>query len=94
MTINDNKGGYAIKSDGELISVFNYGEKGQGVKLIKDAIKNGATKLNTFDGFLPEYYKQFGFKEVKRIKWNDKYAPKNWDYEKFGRPDIVYMELK
>lgn len=34
-----------------------------------------------------------GFKEVKRIKWDDNYAPPNRDYEKNGRPDVVFMKL-
>lgn len=28
------------------------------------------------------------------MKWNDKYAPDGWNYEKFGRPDIVFMKLE
>jgi len=58
-----------------------------------EAIKDGANNLNCPDGFLPEYYKKFGFKETKRVKWDERRAPKNWNYDKLGRPDVVYMEL-
>lgn len=91
----DKKSGYAIKPDGDLVSVFNYGEKGQGPKLVKEAIANGAKKLDAFEGWLTkDFYPKFGFKEVKRVPWNDTYAPKNWDYKTYKRPDIIYMELK
>jgi len=62
--------------------------------VLKKAIKEGATRVNTFDGFLPEYYKQFGFKETSRAEWDDARAPKNWNYEENNRPEVVYMELK
>lgn len=90
---SDGKTGYAIKPNGELISVHNKGEKGAGKGAVIDAIENGATKLDAYDGKLVKYYKQFGFEEVRREKWNDQYAPKEWDYEKYGKPDVVYMEL-
>ena len=34
--------------------------------------------------------------EVSKVvdQWDDKYAPPDWDYERDGRPDIYYMELK
>jgi len=33
-----------------------------------------------------------GFKEYDCLKWDDQYAPDNWDYEKHGRPDMVMMK--
>lgn|GEM_PF-6295630 len=90
----NNTVGYAVKPDGELISVFNNGgKKGDGAFAVIDAIESGATKLDCFDGDLVDYYEQFGFKEVGRDSWNDKYAPANWNYKKYGKPDIVYMQL-
>lgn len=92
--MNDGKTGYAISPDGELENLFNNsGIKDAGKAAVKEAIKNGANKLNCYDGFLPEYYKQFGFKEIERVVWNNLYAPKNWDYDKLDRPDVIFMEL-
>lgn len=91
--INNGKTGCIVAPDGDLQNLFNNAGKGQGAKVVNIAIENGAKKLDCFDGYLTKYYKQFGFKETERIKWDDKYAPKNWNYEKNGRPDIVYMEL-
>lgn len=90
--------GYALKpdTDGEvdIISVHNNTEiKGVGNELIKSAIKNGGTKLDHFDGFLSDFYQGLGFNEYDRYAWDDKYAPKDWDYEKYGKPDVVFRKL-
>jgi hypothetical protein len=87
--------GYAIKEDGDIVSVFNNSNvKNIGSELIKSAIKNGGNKLDHYDGYLSSLYEPLGFKEVGRDKWDDKYASSNWDYEKYGRPDIIYRQLK
>jgi hypothetical protein len=85
--------GYAVKPDGDLISVHSR-VKGNGARAVIDAVVNaGASKLDCFDTGLKEYYERFGFEETGRDQWNPEYAPKNWDYQKFGTPDIVYMTL-
>lgn len=85
--------GYAITPEEELVGLFNYSDiKGLGKELVIDAIAKGARTLNCFSGFLPKYYAQFGFVEIDRIKWDDQYAPKDWDYMTKGKPDIIYME--
>lgn len=89
----DKKSGYAIKPDGDLISVFSLPGAHHGVFAVKSAIENGATMLDCIGDFLVRLYTKFGFEEYKREPWNDAYAPKDWDYEQFGRPDIVYMKL-
>ena len=82
--------GYAIKKDGDIVSVFNNsGVPNIGDELIKSAIKNNGHKLDHFDGYLSDFYEKAGFKEVDRYKWDDQYAPQNWDYDKYGKPDIV-----
>ena len=83
--------GYAIKSDGDIVSVFN----NSGIKkiskfLIQNAIENGGTKLDHFDGELSNIYSRLGFKEYMRYKWDDQYAPKNWNYAKYGKPDVIF----
>jgi hypothetical protein len=94
-TSNDGKVGYAIKPDGDIISVYNHsGVKGAGKTALLDAIKRGGKKLDAVGEYLAVYYEKFGFEVVKREKWNDKYAPPQWDYKGEGRPDIIYMELK
>ena len=55
------------------------------------AMDHGGHTLDAFDGFLPAFYSQLGFKETGRTKFNRDYAPSAWDYSKHGEPDIVFM---
>lgn len=94
--------GYAIKADGDFVSLFNVGAKGAGEQAILNGIwVNGALKLDAFaqvtddypKGFLNTKYQDFGFKEVKRQKWDAQYAPDGWDEAIDGTPDIVFMQV-
>lgn len=74
--------GFAIKSDGDIVSVHNNsGIKGLGSEIIQAAIRYGGTKLDHFDGFLTGLYERNGFKVVDADGWNDDYAPNDWKYE-------------
>lgn len=79
----DKKSGFAIKPDGELVSVFS-AEKGlnRGDTIVKEAIQQGASSLGAFDPYLPKLYEKHGFKEYKR---EPNYTP--------GGPDVVYMRI-
>jgi GNAT superfamily N-acetyltransferase len=87
--------GYSVKPDGDIVNIFNNTpHKGLGVVAIIDALRNGGKKLDCFDIFLTNYYRSLGFEEVSRSPWDDQYAPPNWDYEKNGRPNVVYLEFR
>ena len=93
---HDKSLGYAIK-DGDIVSVFKSPRstiKGAMHHIMSHALENGGYKLDCFDGFLPKQYKQYGFVEYDRMQWMDEYAPSNWNYEKFGKPDVVFMSLQ
>lgn len=79
--------GYALKSDGEFVNLFNNGPreqtKGAGPWLVLHAIEQGATHGDHFDGFLTGFYRKLGWKETKREK--------NWTP---GGPDVVFMEYQ
>ncbi|MGW5130865.1 hypothetical protein [Streptomyces sp. NPDC004135] len=77
----DFRSGFGIDAEGTFIGLFSL-EKGRGTELVKAALREGATKLDCFDGFLPEYYKHFGFVETERVP--------NWTP---GEPDVVFMAL-
>jgi hypothetical protein len=87
----DGKTGFAIKPDGDLVSVFNVGDKGRIQSIIPHVHDLGATKLDAFDeaGRLTDLYKAGGFRVTRREKWNPDYAPEGWTG---GTPDVVYME--
>ena len=75
----DKASGYALKPDGDIVSVFST-QKGRGDAIVQHALKNGGNKLDAFDGYLPKLYAKHGFQEYKREA--------NWTP---GAPDVVYM---
>lgn len=77
----DKKSGFAVKPDGDIVSVFST-EKGRGDEIVQHAKREGGKKLDAFDGYLPKLYGKHGFKEYSREK--------NWTP---GAPDVVYMRL-
>lgn len=94
------KVGYALKGD-ELVNVFSASSAldktvfmpGAATEAVLDAMANGAKKLDCFDGWLSKrFYPKLGWKETGRIKWADEYAPDNWNYKKYDRPDVIFME--
>jgi hypothetical protein len=98
---NDKQSGYAVKPGSmtdtgrdELISVFS-NQRGRGPGIVEHAVDTGGAKqLDAFDikGKLPELYGK-EFRETYRYKFDPQYAPKDWNYEKVGTPDVIGMEL-
>jgi hypothetical protein len=82
--------GVAISPDGELTNLFNHGPRGDGRRLLHHAVRQGARSVNCFDGFLLDYYKSAGFREVGRLKFDPAFAH-DWLPE-FGKPDVIFME--
>ena len=93
----DGKAGVALTPEGDIVSVFSHNEgKGRAPQLVLNAIKEGGTHLDHYDTYLTKYYSKFGFKPVARTKWNEAFAPKDWNKETFkdwnnGEPDVVVM---
>ena len=94
---NDGKAGVAITKDGDIISVFSYGEgKNRVAQLLVNAVKDGGVSLDHYDTRLTDIYSQFGFVPVARVKFDRAEAPKTWDYELYkdynkGEPDVIAM---
>lgn len=93
---SDQQTGFAVKPDGDIVSVFNRNRRNRKAvaSILPLAIQNGGTKLDAFDTVLPRLYAPYGFAEVSRTSWNDMYKPDGWSYEAFasfngGRPDVV-----
>lgn len=92
--------GYALKPDTDgytdIISVHNNEPNIAhiGDALIESAKANGGSKLDHYDGFLSQLYSKHGFNEYDRLKWDDQYADPNWDYNTYGRPDVVMRRLQ
>ena len=89
----------AVKPDGDIVSVAKSPkseEKGWGARAVEMAIQHGGKKLDCFDTVLPKMYAKAGMKAVAKLKWNDDYKPKDWDYNAYkdfnnGRPAVIFM---
>jgi hypothetical protein len=97
--VSNGIGGIAVKNDGDVVSVFKnpkiakeYNLKNIVGKLLFVALKNGGKKLDCYDGVLPDVYIKHGFVPVSKIKFNDGFASEKWNYERDGRPDIIFFK--
>ena len=94
MTVGFNAG-FGVTNDGELVALFNdNAPSGMGMRMVQWSKNYGVEYLWCFDGFLSENYKEHGFVVVENVEWNEEYAPEDWNYEKYGRPNVVKMELQ
>ena len=95
----DNKAGFAIKADGDIVSVFNHKKskyRGISPTMMLLAVQEGGKKLDAFDVVLPSFYSEAGFKISSRLPWDDAEAPAGWSKKAFesfnkGEPDVVFM---
>ncbi len=92
--------GFALKpvpetDDVEIVSVHNNSNVHNiGDSLVLAAVEHGGNILDHFDGFLSKFYGHLGFEEYGRMKWDDQYAPEDWNYSKNGRPDVILRRFK
>ena len=90
--------GFAIKPDGDIVSVFASPSepRGSSYAMLQAAVQAGGRKLDAFDTYLPNIYQRVGFRPVARVPWNDEFAPPDWNKETFreynnGEPDIMFF---
>lgn len=88
----DSQSGFGINPDGELISVFSL-ERKRGKILVAEARRQGAKYLSCMGDHLLQMYSEFDFSPVEIMKWDNQFAPKDWNYERFGTPNIYDMKL-
>lgn len=69
----------AVASDGDIVSVSKCGtdKSVRGKDLLKMAVENGGTKLDSYDGN-HGFYTKCGFEPVSWCKWSDEFAPPDW----------------
>lgn len=91
---DDNGVGVAVTKDGDIVSVFknpNISKSRKAVSsILLTAIDNGGVKLDNYNGGLSQMYLNHGFIPVARTAFVDEYAPPDWNYERDGRPDIIF----
>jgi hypothetical protein len=92
----DSGSGFAIKPDGDVVAVFASKSEpsGGGYSMLQAAVQAGGRKLDAFDTYLPAIYETAGFRPVARVRWNDEFAPPNWNKADFadfnnGEPDVI-----
>lgn len=88
----------AIKSDWDVVSVFKNPDMAKkdmidkiNHVLLLTVLQQGGKKLDCFDGFLPSLYRKYWFYPVAKQKFNTEFAPEEWNYERDGTPDIIFM---
>jgi hypothetical protein len=92
--ITTEDGGIIVKKDGDIKGLFkkpSSNAKRISNDLIPAAILNGGIKLDCFDGYITDIYKEHGFRVVARMPFVEKYAPEGWNKDKHGTPGVVAM---
>lgn len=87
------KGGstFAIAGDGDIISVCKHaGDTLSGKDILKEAVKQGGIKLDSYSGN-HTFYQECGFEPVSWCRWEDEYAPPDWN-ENFDRENIIFYK--
>lgn len=95
---NSGAGGLAVKGN-EITSVFKNPKIAKNDRLgsatistlMIAALRNGGKILDCYDGFLPDFYMQFGFVPVGYKEFNDQWAPDGWNFDRDGRPNLIFM---
>lgn len=87
----DGTAGVAITKDGNIVSVFSsVGGRSAMGKLIPFAVAMGGRKLDCYGSPLATMYSKYGAKPTGYTKFNDAYAPSDWDGT---HPDVFAMTL-
>ena len=92
-------GGFGTNANGELKGLFSL-VKGKGKEIFELRLEQA--RIDTDDDIkyfridcigekLVEFYKEFGFHIEGSVKWNSNYATKNWNYDRFGSPNVYIM---
>ena len=96
--VNAGCAGCAVTKDGDIVSVFKNDDMAKKddvekilTAILLTAIENGGKKLDCFDGFLTKNYIKHGFIPVCKVPFVDEDAPDGWNFERDGRPFIVFF---
>ena len=60
------------------------------METLSEAVRLGGKKLADYDGERNRFYEASGFVAESRAEFDPKQAPEGWDYEKQGKPDILF----
>lgn len=94
MKLFSSKGGsvFAVKKDGDIVSVCkNPGDSVRGKDLLEEAVKHGGKKLDTYEGNYG-FYRKCGFEPVSWTKFNEEYAPSDWNKKRDKKENIIFFK--
>jgi hypothetical protein len=81
------------RTGNELVSLFNNaGPPGSGGEMVERLVEGGARRLDCIGDFLRMFYGRFGFEVIQTLGWDESQAPLQWDYLRWGRPNVYVME--
>jgi 8-oxo-dGTP pyrophosphatase MutT (NUDIX family) len=84
--------GFALDPHEDIENLFNNGgPKGAGREAMFAALGHGGQTLDCYNGFLADFYAQFGFQETGRMRFNRGFAPPGWNFERDDDPDVIFM---
>ncbi len=91
--LTPNNSTVAITKDGDIISVCKHPDDTdiRGKDIIQMAIEKGGCKLDSYDGN-HNFYMKCGFEPVSWCRWNDEYAPPDWNPKINRREDVVFYK--
>ena len=93
----DESVGFAIKSDGDIVSVFSDNTKAKHPKsvysILMQAIENGGTKLDCYGYDLLKVYMRMGFVPQGKVAYNAEYESAEWSARKdiLGEPPVFAL---
>ena len=93
----DESVGFAIKSDGDIVSVFSDNTKAKHPKsaytIPMQAIENGGTKLDCYGYDLLKVYMRMGFVPQGKVAYNAEYENAEWSARKdiLGEPPVFAL---
>jgi SPP1 gp7 family putative phage head morphogenesis protein len=93
MYITENGSTFALKDDGDIISVCKNQITDRGTNarsLMAAAVEAGGTHLDSFDGNYG-FYVRCGFEPVSRCRFSKEFAPEGWVDGRDAEEDIYFM---
>lgn len=92
--ITDGGSTFAIKPDGDIISVCKNKETDKDLNardLMAAAVERGGTHLDSYSGNVG-FYAKCGFEVVSRCRFDERYAPPGWEKGRDKPEDIYFMK--
>lgn len=88
---NEDRAVWALTPDQDIVnfaSVWGWAWK----PVMFEMISKGGIKMDNYWEWLVREYEKYWFEPVAKTKWDDQFAPDNWNYAEHWRPDIYFMK--